>query len=76
MVDRIKGLPAPGLPTTFTYESYIYPPSQLGFNTAVFGGVAVFTACHFQEQNIAAVYTGVGQAFIVRGKKTLCLKLQ
>jgi hypothetical protein len=45
--------------------------SQLGFNVATFAGASIFTACHFQEQNVAAAYNGVGQAFIVLG--TFCL---
>ena len=40
---------------------------QLGFNVATFAGASIFTACHFQEQNAAAAYNGVGQAFIVLG---------
>jgi len=39
----------------------------MGFNVAMFGGASIFTACHFQEQNAAAVYNGVGQAFLVLG---------
>jgi hypothetical protein len=53
--------------SAWVYTTIIGTEDGAGFNTAVLGGTATFTACVFNEFNLIAAFNGAGQAFMVAG---------